>query len=204
MSLTKIRDDHRQPHAAGDPIPHGEPTGRRSAPRKLPLMVPVAFGVYAVLLAILTLFKSTLSLGGMWNTAAHQQRSLDLVLFNGFLDPPVWWGPWLNTLGNIALFVPFGFFLYLVLRHRESRWPLLEVVVFSGLVSLVIECLQWTFAIGYTDVDDLLLNALGGVLGGMFAWQARRVPQVVVKRLSLAATGGCLLVLAMIAVSSSR
>lgn len=172
---------------------------KRSIRRTLPSAIPFSFGVYGVLLMILTLFKNKLSLGGMWNTEAHQQRSLDLVLFNGFLDPPVWWGPWTNTFGNIGLFMPFGFFLYHILRTRKSRFPIVEVLLFSAFTSLSIEVLQWTFAVGYTDVDDLLFNTIGGVLG---AWVASKAPRAATNRLALIITGACLAVLLLIGSSS--
>lgn len=172
---------------------------KRSLRQSLPSAVPFAFGVYGVLLVILTLFKNQLSLGGLWNTEAHQQRSLDLVLFNGFIDPPVWWGPWTNTFGNIGLFVPFGFFLYLILRARSSRFPFLETVLFAGLTSLGIEVLQWTFAVGYTDVDDLLFNTLGGVLGALVAFKA---PRGAVNWLTMSITAVCLAVLVLIMASN--
>lgn len=37
------------------------------------------------------------------------------------------------------------------------------MIVFS--VSLSIEILQYVLSIGITDVDDIILNALGGILG---------------------------------------
>lgn len=135
-----------------------------------PPAVPLALGVYAVLLMALTLFKARLALPGLWSTAAHQQRSIDLQFFNGFGDAPLWWAPWLNALGNVALFVPFGFLLHVLLRTRtRSRWPLVEVVLLGAVLSLGIEVAQWVFAVGYTDVDDLLCNTLGALFGAAFA-----------------------------------
>lgn len=200
MSTTGYRgDDHQEPTGDG-PTQQDKNTMKKPSVRQpLARVIPVAFGVYGMLLFTLTLLKNKLSLGGMWNTEAHQQRSLDLVLFNGFADPPVWWGPWTNTLGNMALFMPLGFFLYLVLRSRSSRFPLIEVTLFAALTSLAIEVLQWGFAVGYTDVDDLLFNTIGGVLGGLIA---RKTPPSAVTRLALALAGFSLVVLALIASSS--
>lgn len=171
---------------------------KRSVRQTVPFLVPFAFGIYGVLLIVLTLLKGYLSLGGMWDMEAHHLRSLDLVLFNGFIGAPIWWGPWTNTFGNIALFIPFGFLLYILLKNR-SRFPLLEVTAFAGVTSLVIEIVQFAFAAGYTDVDDLLFNTIGGFLGGVLAWKA---PRAAVSGLSLCIVGGCLAVLALIISSS--
>ncbi|WP_293950984.1 VanZ family protein [uncultured Corynebacterium sp.] len=202
MSLTKIRGNSPQPPAGTEPTQQDNNTMKKPSSRQpLARVIPFAFVVYGVVLIALTMFKSRLSLGGMWNTEAHQQRSLDLVLFNGFIDAPVWWGPWVNTFGNIVLFMPFGFFLYFLLRSHSSRFPLLEVTLFSALASLGIEVLQWGLSVGYSDVDDLLFNTIGGIIGGTIA---SRLPRAAVTRLSLIITGSCLAVLLLIASSSFR
>ncbi|ANE05131.1 VanZ family protein [Corynebacterium crudilactis] len=163
------------------------------------LLFSISFGVYVVLLVMMTLLKNRLSLGGLWNTEAHQFRSIDLELFNGFVDAPIWWGPWTNTFGNIALFIPFGFFLYTALRKLGHRFPFVETVLFAGLSSLIIEVLQWVFAVGYSDVDDLLCNSIGGMIGAVVAVC---VPVKASKVISGIVMAGSLSVMAMMLYSS--
>lgn len=67
----------------------------------------------------------------------------------------------LNIIGNIVMFVPFGFFLPL-LWDKARRF---FIVAAGGLtLSLLIECLQFFISRG-TDIDDLLLNTAGTMLG---------------------------------------
>ncbi|WP_219835066.1 VanZ family protein [Paenibacillus sp. R14(2021)] len=66
-------------------------------------------------------------------------------------------------IGNIALFVPFGVILGLLFASRKLS--LLCAFLYSLGLSLVLEGSQAVFAIGSFDVDDLLLNALGGLMG---------------------------------------
>lgn len=68
----------------------------------------------------------------------------------------------LNVFGNIAGFVPFGFFLPIVSR-RGRRWY--NAFFLSFGFSLCIEVIQLVFRVGSFDVDDLLLNTMGGALG---------------------------------------
>ncbi len=68
----------------------------------------------------------------------------------------------LNIVGNVVAFVPFGFGLPLI---TENKTKLLKVTVFSFALSLTIELMQLITRVGSCDVDDLLLNTLGGVLG---------------------------------------
>ncbi len=68
----------------------------------------------------------------------------------------------INLVGNVAAFLPFGFILPIIIRKKTN---LLELVVLSFAFSLVIETLQLVFRVGIFDVDDLLLNTLGGLIG---------------------------------------
>ena len=68
----------------------------------------------------------------------------------------------LNLLGNVVGFMPFGFFLAL-LSWRERR--MLMILLLSLELSLFIEVIQLFTGLGSFDVDDLMLNTLGGLLG---------------------------------------
>lgn len=69
---------------------------------------------------------------------------------------------WLNVVGNVCVFVPWGVFLpNLFARCRK----LLTVVVLSLELSLLVEVIQLVTRVGCFDVDDLLLNTIGGMLG---------------------------------------
>ncbi|WP_411842399.1 VanZ family protein [Salinicoccus sp. HZC-1] len=65
-----------------------------------------------------------------------------------------------SLLMNILLFVPLGFFLYLLIRRAFLT------VVSAFLISIFIEFLQYMLPIGrISNVDDLILNTAGGVAG---------------------------------------
>ncbi len=68
----------------------------------------------------------------------------------------------LNLAGNVAGFMPFGFLLPL-LSAKERR--LIMVLLLTFELSLVVEVIQLFTGVGSFDVDDLILNTLGGVLG---------------------------------------
>lgn len=68
----------------------------------------------------------------------------------------------LNVAGNVAAFMPCGFFLPIVSR-RSRRWY--NAILLSFGLSIGIELTQLAFRVGSFDVDDLFLNTLGGALG---------------------------------------
>lgn len=82
-----------------------------------------------------------------------------------------------DALLNIALFVPLGMLVSLVLA-RPSWWRVLST---TAAVSLAIEVTQYVTAnvLGgghIADVDDLVSNAVGGALGYLLLVTATRVP----------------------------
>ena len=67
-----------------------------------------------------------------------------------------------NIIGNILLFMPFGLFVSAYIDNRK----ILPVIALSIISSLSIESIQ--FLIGRVfDVDDILLNVLGGTIGAV-------------------------------------
>ena len=67
-----------------------------------------------------------------------------------------------NIGGNIIGFIPLGIFLPLLFSFL-GRFARLTITVF--LVSLLFETTQLVAGIGVFDVDDLILNTAGGMLG---------------------------------------
>lgn len=68
----------------------------------------------------------------------------------------------LNLAGNVIGFVPFGFFLPIISYRCRNGW-LTGILGFS--LSLLVESVQLIGKVGCFDVDDLILNTLGTVLG---------------------------------------
>lgn len=66
-----------------------------------------------------------------------------------------------NVVGNIVLFVPLGLYLSLFLREKSIAKNVLWIL----LISTSVEVLQFVFKVGATDIDDVLLNGFGGLIG---------------------------------------
>lgn len=66
-----------------------------------------------------------------------------------------------NLVGNILIFIPFGFFLPM----GSAKKSFAVTTLLSFFLSLGIETFQLLTKIGSFDVDDLLLNTLGGIVG---------------------------------------
>ncbi|WP_320972412.1 VanZ family protein [Enterocloster bolteae] len=68
---------------------------------------------------------------------------------------------WYLILGNIALFIPFGFFLTPILFKPDWR----KVVILGIALSTVIEIIQVLTNRGLGELDDVLHNTWGSLLG---------------------------------------
>ena len=67
-----------------------------------------------------------------------------------------------NILGNIMLFIPYGFLSSYLLKNRKIS----ITFILSLIVSITIEVVQYHIGRVF-DIDDIILNVLGGVIGGL-------------------------------------
>jgi len=68
----------------------------------------------------------------------------------------------LETFGNIVLFMPFTAALSCVVQKRLSVF----ILIISLLLAILgVELLQYQFHIGVFDIDDIVLNFTGGLIG---------------------------------------
>lgn len=122
------------------------------------------FAVYLAFLVWIVLLKGQFSLD-----VAGTMRSVNLVplagatVINGAAD-------YRETVENLVAFVPFGLYLGML----AGRQPLWRGIAAVAAVSLGFEVLQFAFAMGASDVTDLIANTAGGALGLGFYALARR------------------------------
>lgn len=87
------------------------------------------------------------------------QEIIRFVKYRGCID---FYSVVINLLGNVVAFIPFGALIRWVL-DRRIRWY--QVIGYTYLFSLHVELLQLVARVGVFDVDDILLNTLGGLIG---------------------------------------
>ena len=77
----------------------------------------------------------------------------------------------LNVVGNVVVFIPYGYGLTLLFERLQSFW---RIAVLSFAASLLAETMQLILRVGCFDVDDLLLNTVGGCAGYLIFLLMRR------------------------------
>lgn len=101
-------------------------------------------------------------------TAGRSEYAYNLVPFQEIKRFILYWdviGPamsCINLLGNIVAFIPFGALIRWVL-NRRVRWY--EAILYTFMFSLGIEVVQLITKVGSFDVDDIILNTIGGYIG---------------------------------------
>ena len=130
-------------------------------PGRSSLWLRVAALVYAAALAVVTLLPTRLP---PW-PGSYGNHEPKLVPFNGILLELKWapLGTLVDLFGNVLLFVPLGFLLPLFVPAMRRWWQALAV---GAGVSLLIELYQLAWpGVRWASVDDVLMNALGALLG---------------------------------------
>ena len=123
----------------------------------------VCFIAYLLLLGYAVFFSSG------FGREEHADYRYNLTLFQEigrYYGVGVRSGSWTlflwNVVGNVCVFIPFGIFLPRLFKRCRNVF---FVTLLSLELSLVVEVIQLVTRVGSFDVDDLLLNTIGGMLG---------------------------------------
>ena len=98
----------------------------------------------------------------LFDAATAWPFRVNLVPFVNLLDYPTKGEILLNVIGNCAMFIPTGIMIPLIYKKLAS---FRKTVQTGFLISFIIEIVQLPFAVRCSDVDDLILNTLGCILG---------------------------------------
>jgi len=131
--------------------------------KKYKLKVWVCFIAYLLLLGYAVFFSSG------FGREEHADYRYNLTLFQEIgryysfgMRTGSWRLFWWNVVGNVCVFVPFGAFLPALVAKCKKFF---SVLLFTMELSFAVELIQLVTKIGSFDVDDILLNTIGGILG---------------------------------------
>lgn len=139
---------------------------------KLRLGGRILLGIYLACLIYFMFFSESYG-----RTELHRDYQYNLVLFreiSRFLKYRHILGAGavlINVAGNVAVFIPLGFALPVLFEHIRGFW---QVLILSFAISLLAETMQLVLKVGCFDVDDLLLNTIGGCIGYLIYFIFRR------------------------------
>jgi len=123
--------------------------------------------IYTFLIFPYTIFLLYLMFFGFGRTQMEHNIIRVVPIFStiSFVENRFLWNDWkgliTNVFGNIGMFVPFGF-LGLIFPEFGN----FKRLMFSFLsILVVVESLQYFTRLGVFDVDDIVLNSFGVLIG---------------------------------------
>lgn len=122
----------------------------------------VMFIVYLLVLVRIVLFKDT-QIYNLFAMIGHGQRVLNIIPFASTFEMMRTIGllhNLQNIAGNLAVLFPMGIFIPLLNNKGFKQ----TVVIVIG-ISVSIEVVQYILAIGISDIDDVILNTVGAIVG---------------------------------------
>lgn len=128
----------------------------------------IVFVTYLLVLFYLLFLAETMGRGSVgreyhYNLVPFQEiRRYWNILGKYEIGCTIWKISVMNLFGNILAFMPLGYFLPKLISKCKNGF--LTVLVCME-VSLCVELLQLALKLGCCDIDDLLLNTFGGLLG---------------------------------------
>ncbi|MFK4299316.1 glycopeptide antibiotics resistance protein [Arthrobacter sp. GAS37] len=149
-----------KPTAVTDDVPSWRLTTKRAKAETVAIFA--GFALYAAFGLKLLLFSRV----------PGSESSINLIPFASIAEYAFSHSPgtervaFANVVGNILIFIPLGVYASW-LRHRAAAWLTMFTV---ASVSVVVEIIQGVFAVGASDIDDVILNCVGGLIGMLALW----------------------------------
>jgi len=145
--------------------------------------------VYLFALIWIVIFKLQFSFDGLPHI-----RNVNLIPFgdstitNGTIDFD-------EIIGNLLAFIPFGIFIGMLLEGKSFIMKIPPIF----FASLIFEVIQLVFSIGASDITDLLMNTVGGVIGiALFLALSKIMKNKTIKILNIICLVGAILLFSFI------
>jgi len=143
-------------------------TVRRRQDNFFQVTVQASFFIYVFAVLQLTgyfiLFKE-ISSHGWWDKMNQRIETHDRVNLEPFKTIDIYQTWDKQILGNFVMLLPLGIYLPLIYKRLRKAYNFFVILLISFLVSVGIELLQLATSYRSTDIDDVMLNTLGGGAG---------------------------------------
>lgn len=124
------------------------------------------FSLYMIIAAVLLFFSPYRQAAYEINSAGTNPYNLvpfktigNYIKASSHINQDIWIT---NLFGNVLAFLPLGFFLPLLFKSYNRFWKTFGAVF---LTTASVEIIQFMTMVGSFDIDDIILNTLGGALG---------------------------------------
>lgn len=114
----------------------------------------ISFILYLILLTWIVIFKCKFQIGflGYRSSVNFIPFKNNNVSINGINE----------TIINLMLFIPMGIYLKILLKNKLNI-QIISIIV----ISCMFEILQYVLKMGISDITDVIMNTIGGLIGIM-------------------------------------
>ena len=121
------------------------------------------FTIYLVLLVWILIFKLGVQFSYMESRRFNLIPFREALVLNGRIN----FG---EAIANVLIFVPPGIYAGILFK----RWNTWKKGLFIFMFGFLIEAFQFIFRIGAFDINDIITNTLGGIIGVMIFYLIQR------------------------------
>lgn len=136
----------------------------RSQGKRERIVSYIVLGIYLLFLVWLILFKLADSVDKI-----PSMRGINLIPFHydQFSGTRL---HFTEVMENVLVFIPAGFYFTALRRQRIASG-----ILSCAVLSLVFEIVQWIFALGASDITDLITNTVGGAAGAVLFLLTKKI-----------------------------
>ncbi len=130
--------------------------------RRIRIIGKILFVLYIIFIVYFLIFSDWYGrTGEMRDYRYNLELFKEIQRFWNYRDRVGFFAMFTNLIGNVVIFMPFGFFMPMASKYRSF----FSALFYSFGLSLCVETFQLVTKVGSFDVDDLLLNTIGGAAG---------------------------------------
>lgn len=145
---------------------------KKKSRKLLHVLAWVAFGIYIVMMVYFLFFCEQLGRVPSDTYRYNLRPFTEIKRYINYFKELGSFYVILNLFGNIVCFMPLGFVLP-ILTYR--KWGVIKITLISCVASLFVELIQLITKLGSCDIDDIIMNTLGGFLGYLLFLACRGV-----------------------------
>lgn len=125
----------------------------------------MVFVIYSALLIWLVLFKFNIDFREM-----DHFRSVNFIPFY-YISEVGFSYHFKEVLYNVLIFIPLGVYVGIY----KSEWSFFKKILPCLSVSLLFELIQFVFALGASDITDIITNTTGGIAGIVLCFLMKKI-----------------------------
>ncbi|MGN0393870.1 MAG: VanZ family protein [Coprococcus sp.] len=141
--------------------------------KKLRAICFVLFIIYIIAIVYFLIFSDMFGRGNGYDVRRYNLEPFtEIKRFIKYRDAMSSTSVMLNLVGNVVAFMPFGMLIRWARNKKTNAWIAL---LYSFSFTLLIEIIQYITMLGVFDVDDIIMNTAGGMIGYLVYYITARI-----------------------------